>query len=41
MVDVQMLHCSPFHRQLHEKLCPLAYVICDYCSMELIRDQVR
>ncbi|XP_023698020.1 TNF receptor-associated factor 6 [Paramormyrops kingsleyae] len=25
---------------LHEKLCPLAYVVCDYCSMELIRDQL-
>ncbi|KPP69926.1 TNF receptor-associated factor 6-like [Scleropages formosus] len=26
--------------KLHEQQCPLAYVVCNYCSMELIRDQL-
>ncbi|KAJ8417006.1 hypothetical protein AAFF_G00282330 [Aldrovandia affinis] len=27
-------------RKVHEQLCPLANVVCEYCSMELIRDQL-
>uniref|UniRef100_A0A8D0CMU3 TNF receptor-associated factor n=1 Tax=Scleropages formosus TaxID=113540 RepID=A0A8D0CMU3_SCLFO len=28
-------------RKVHEQLCPLAGVVCEYCGVELIRDQVR
>ncbi|KAI1904028.1 hypothetical protein AGOR_G00001470 [Albula goreensis] len=27
--------------QIHEQQCPLANVVCEYCSMELIRDQLE
>ncbi|KAL4613438.1 TNF receptor-associated factor 6-like isoform X1 [Arapaima gigas] len=27
-------------RKVHELLCPLASVVCEYCSVELIRDQL-
>ncbi|XP_064169205.1 TNF receptor-associated factor 6 [Anguilla rostrata] len=26
--------------QVHEQMCPLANVVCEYCSMEMIRDQL-
>ncbi|KAJ8249077.1 hypothetical protein GJAV_G00230940 [Gymnothorax javanicus] len=26
--------------QVHQQVCPLANVVCEYCSMELIRDQL-
>ncbi|KAA0723597.1 TNF receptor-associated factor 6 [Triplophysa tibetana] len=27
-------------RQIHEQMCPFASTVCDYCGMELIRDQL-
>lgn len=29
-----------FCLQFHEEMCPFATVTCEYCNMELIRDQV-
>lgn len=29
-----------FHLQTHERICPFANVVCQFCNLELIQDQV-